>query len=467
MGQPQQDPLRGDQAAAGPEGPGDGASASGVAWLLALPKAIARRLRDSAATSPGRLTMIGVGLVVLAMIAGIVGTIVAQDKRDVVTNLTDYREPLSSAAQQIYGSLSEADASAATAFLNGGIEPDSLRSSYELNIARAGAALSKATSDQGATSEADLMVKTLATQLPVYTGLVETARTYNRQGFPAGAAYLREASALMSEEILPAARKLYQIDSAELSEQQDEANAFPWVMAIFGIGLLVALIATQRYLTRRTNRVINKGLLVATIAVGIAVLWGTGAMLTQAILVNDGREHGSNQADVLSRARIAALEGRANETMTLVSRGEGDAFQKNFDAARKRLVGADGNGGLLAEARGLAEGAEHADDVRAATENAKLWLQRHQQMRKLDQEGDYEQAQQLAVGAEEQSVATAFRKLDESLQRGISAGRQEFRAGTVYGGRALLLLAPGMTLLALVAAGGVAVGIQERLREYR
>jgi hypothetical protein len=58
----------------------------------------------------------------------------------------------------------------------------------------------------GATSK-DLL--TLSTDLPVYTGEIETARADNRIGYPVGAAYLREATTLMNSSLLPAAENLY------------------------------------------------------------------------------------------------------------------------------------------------------------------------------------------------------------------------------------------------------------------
>lgn len=436
---------------------------SGVAWLLALPRSAVERIRRSAARTPGRLSLISVGLIVLTLLTGIVGTTTAMTKRDTVTNLADFQEPLSSAAQQIYRSLSDADATAATAFLNGGVEPPNLRARYERDIAQAGAALSKATSDQGTESEADRMVKTVSTQLPVYTGLIEAARANNRQGFPAGAAYLREASGLMREKILPAASRVYAIDSEQLAEEQDDANGFPIVTTLLVLGLLAALIATQRYLTRKTNRVINKGLLVATIAVGFGLLWGAGALTVQSFLIDSGRDQGSRQVDALSLARIAALEGRTDETMTLVARDDGGEYEEHFDERRERLAGTDGNGGYLAEARELAAGSDSEQHVARATEYAKKWLQQHEKTERLDSQGDYEGAVVVAIGDGER----AFGQLDESLVKAINVGREQFREGTVNAGRSLLLLAPGITLLSIIAAAGIAIGIRDRLREYR
>src|SRR6185436_4832887 len=101
--------------------------------------------------------------------------------RTTIENLIEHREPLAAAAQQVYRSLSDADATAASAFLAGGIEPDALRQRYQRDIAQAGAALAKASSDVGGVPEAQDQVQQLNQQLPVYAALVETARANNRQ----------------------------------------------------------------------------------------------------------------------------------------------------------------------------------------------------------------------------------------------------------------------------------------------
>ncbi len=55
---------------------------------------------------------------------------------------------------------------------------------------------------------------TLSAELPVYTDEAGTARADNRLGLPLGAAYLREASALMRGTLLPAASDIYARESA-------------------------------------------------------------------------------------------------------------------------------------------------------------------------------------------------------------------------------------------------------------
>ncbi|MGW5716333.1 hypothetical protein ACWEVP_09225 [Amycolatopsis sp. NPDC003865] len=441
---------------------------SGLLGLLDLPGQAVRAIVRSAATTPGRLTVIAVALVLLALVAGTVATLSVQDRDDTISGVIDHREPLAAAAQQVYKSLSDADATAASAFLSIGTEPPELRSRYERDIAEAGAALAKAASDSSDVAAAASPVDVLNQSLPVYTGLVETARANNRLGYPVGASYLREASELMRAKILPGAQDLYRVDTERLIEEQDTSTGFPWLAAILMVALLAALVVAQVYLTRRTNRVLNIGLVVATAAVVVSLLWGSVALIVQGSLVGSGQDDGSHRVDVLVRARIAALQARADETLTLVARGDGAAYEKDFGANAAQLVGPDGQGGLLGEARGLITDGEGAKKVADASKAAQDWLAAHKQVRSQDDSGQYQEAVDTAVLEDRKTgSAPAFRRLDDSLQSAIDVGRQQFLDDTHDGDAALTLLAPGLAVLAVVAAAGVTMGIRERLREYR
>ena len=100
-------------------------------------------------------------------------------------------EPLSLDGQQIYRALSDADATAASAFLSGGLEPLAARHRYQADIAQAAAHLESATAAAGHSPAARDLAK-LSAGLPVYTGEVrdragrQPARPAARGGLPAG-----------------------------------------------------------------------------------------------------------------------------------------------------------------------------------------------------------------------------------------------------------------------------------------
>ncbi|MBM7770648.1 hypothetical protein JOD54_000852 [Actinokineospora baliensis] len=420
----------------------------------------------SATTTPGRLSVVAVALLLLTAITGIVAALTAQAKRDTLDDLVAHREPLATAAQQIFRSLSDADATAASAFLSGGVEPASLRTRYEFDISQAGTALGKASSDVGGDPLAAAQVEVLSQQLPVYAGLIETARANNRQGYPAGAAYLREASGLMRSKLLPAAEKLYEINYDRLQREQESARSVPWEPVALLVLLLVALVATQRYLTRKTNRLLNVGLVAATAAVVVALIWGVVAMLVLASHVGDAERNGAQQVDVLVQARINSLKCRADETLTLVARGDGPGYEQEWQQLAATITG-DGGTNLLRQAKDLASSDAMAGEVQLAVQNAEEWAAAHRKIRELDDGGQYEEAVKVAIGDAPDSAAAAFGKLDKNLITALNAGRDEFFTQTTKAGNALTGLVPGIAVLAIIAAAGITLGIRERLREYR
>ncbi len=444
----------------------EGSTAPGARRVRNLPGTAVRNVRKSATSTPGRLFLIGVSLVVLALLTGVVGAIAMQQKQSTIDSLIDHREPVAAASQQIYRSLSDADATAASAFLAGGTMPTDLRDRYDVDIGAAGANLAKASADVSGVPEAEKQVNELSQQLPVYTGLVETARAYNRQGYPAGAAYLREASGLMRAKLLPAAQELYEIDSARLADAQDDATAVPWFSLGVVIVLLGALVVAQLYLTRRTNRLLNVGLVVATAAVLVALIWSSVSLLLLSSQVSDGRDQGSGQTEVIVQARIAALKMRANETLTLVARGDGGEYEDEFQKLAKQVSG-NGPGNLLARARDVADTQQSRDLLAAAQKNVDDWLAAHKKIRQLDDDGSYQDAVSLAISSDKKSAATMFTSLDANMLKALRDARQQFADKTSAASKSMTGLTPGVGVLALVAAAGVTMGIRDRLQEYR
>ena len=111
----------------------------------------------------------------------------------------------------------------------------------------------------------------ISTHLPIYSGLIESARANNRQGFPVGAAYLRPASDLMRTQILPAASTLYQVEARRLGGDYASgvSSAAVVVLVVLAVVMLGLLMAVQLYLAALTHRILSVPMAVATL-VGLA-----------------------------------------------------------------------------------------------------------------------------------------------------------------------------------------------------
>ncbi|MEU6001910.1 hypothetical protein ABZ837_29350 [Streptomyces sp. NPDC047197] len=437
------------------------------------------RLRAAATTEPGKLRIIGAVLALLVVAFGAVTTWQMTDRSDAASSVLNRSQPLSDDAAAIYRSLADANTAASSGFLAGGQEPADVRKRYTDDIERASEKLANAASNAGAGSSAADSVSKLNKLLPEYTGLIERARASNRQGLPLGGAYLRYANDKMQTEMLPAAEQLYTVEKERLNADYDDAKPYPWLAIALGLLALGALFWAQRRNYRRTNRVLNHGLVAATAASTIVLLWLVAGHTFARSGLNDSYDHGVKSLNVLNDARISSLKARSNENLTLVSRGAEtvevgpadkkeikDKFDVDYQAQMKQLGSADS--GLLGKAVDIADNEAGKNPVKAAADNVSVWKDRHKTARDSDDAGDYKGALAKVVGDKsDEPTGECFDNVDKALERALGHERAEFEQAAKDGKGAMSGLPVGAAVLAVLAAAGAVLGIGRRLSEYR
>ncbi|BCY08009.1 hypothetical protein [Actinoplanes sp. L3-i22] len=408
--------------------------------------------------TPDLYRVVAAALIVLGLALGGTALATVQHRAALTRDITEVSGPLSVGAQELYRSLSDADATAATAFLTNGAEPPVLRQRYLDDLARAAAALTVATRDADDADAARLAV--LTDRLPVYTGLVETARSYNRLGVPLGGAYLREASALMRQTLLPQAAGLFTAAQARLSDAQRGASGFAWPIVVLGLLLVAGLIAAQVLVARRTHRVFNVGLVAGSLVALIVLAWSSAALGVTAGRVDVGRTQGSVLVDVLAGARRAALQARADESLTLVARGGGATFEKDYGAVVQQLTA------LLERAAHDAPAADRPV-ILAAGAHAARWNGLHAELRALDDKGDYLAAVAKATATGPADSAAVFADLDAALTTALATANHRVEGQDGLGVRALTALEVALLLLTVGLLAAVVLGFRPRIGEYR
>ncbi|WP_275464651.1 hypothetical protein [Streptomyces noursei] len=440
-------------------------------------------LRGAATTEPGRLRALGAVLALLVVVFGAATAWQVTDRSAAADDVVLRSQPLTVDAASIFRSLADADTTAAGGFLAGGTESAATRQRYEADVATASQLLVRAAAnarvpgaEDGAADRTGEQVARLNALLPRYTGLIETARTNNRQGLPLGGAYLRYANGLMRTELLPAAQALYEAETQRLAVDQARATAWPGFALVAGVVALGALGWAQRRHYRRTNRVFNRGLLVATVASVAVLLWlALGHAVARAGLV-DAYEHGTRSLQALNTARIDALRARADENLTLVARGavltadQKDFYEVDFQSKMGHLAGPGGPGsaaaGELGKALALVDDEAGRRPVLDAVAAAGQWRTRHAAARAADDRGAYDRALAQVIGGSG-STGASFDRVDTGLGRALVHEQARFRV-TADGGRAAFrLLAVGAAVLAVLAATGAVWGVGRRLSEYR
>jgi hypothetical protein len=403
-------------------------------------------LRRFARTTPGVVAVIAVAVTAGCVIAGLVCGAQLDGRIAEHNAVLDHSEPLAYATQNLYAALSAADAAAATAYLSG-IETPPQRAKYQQALADAASAL--ADTSAGATdADTRKAVAEISAQLAAYTGLVESARANNRQGFPVGSAYLREASSLMQTTLLTGAEKIYTGDLAAVDEDQRAVESLPTAGLVLLALVLVAIGVGSVMLSRRTNRQFNLGLVVAAAAVLLVGVWIVVAIRLAAGAIEQSRTEGTAMFAQLAKARILAQQARTDETLQLITRGDITAGEESFN----RHIGDLGT--LL-------------DSGPSAAADAVLkWTASHRKQVEAYLGGDYPAAVAQAIGTDPGASAAQFAVVESSLHDAIEQTRTTLRDRVSAAGARLAWSPTGTLALMVVAAAAAVVGLWPRLKEF-
>ena len=370
--------------------------------------------------------------------------------------------PMLVQAQDLYESLAAVDSTATLAFLTGAETPQ-LHQEYLTRLNAAGAQLASILGQPGANAAIHESVGKIVQQFPLYVGMVDSARADNRLGLPIGASYLREASDLMRGTILPEATNVYNEAAHRLdSAGRAGTSTVPiTVVIIVGAAVLLALLVVQVVVARRSHRLVNVGLLTASVLVGGVLIATTVLFLTEQRDLTRGQRQGADLMQVLSASRILLLRAHTDATFALIERGTGQTYLHDFDVATRRLE--DGGSGLLPEAHAAAERVGRGADVVALQNLYANYLHVAAAIRESDANGEYQAAVDALLG-EANGMA---RDIDQNLEHQIDNARTRFldsAADARWGFGVWTIL----SVLILVVAGAYTVtGLQRRIEEYR
>ncbi|WP_380279837.1 hypothetical protein [Kitasatospora purpeofusca] len=457
------------------ESPGPPAPRSGGTKAVVRRTGPVARLGEATRTAPGRLRLAGALLAVLTLAFGALTAAQLNSRAGAAERVIGSSQPLSQAAADINRSLADADATAATGFLLAGAEPRAVRERYEQDLRTASQLIAEAAARTTASSGLQEVLSTLNQKVPVYAGLVESARANNRQGFPLGGAYQRYASEQMRTELLPAAARLSAAQNEVLADDLADARATPWAGYALGLVALLALAWVQLTLFRRTSRVFNIGLLAASASVLAAVLWLTVSATGAGSALARGEREGGAPLRALNAARVDVLTARLAENLHYVSRGSSSTYSKLWSTTTGGLYSTGtpehgGTSGTLAQARALAP-ADALATVDQALRDYQQWTERHTAATALENQGDYQAALDATVTAKEadapRTADAAFSAADRELAQAAVLEEGRFRDAALGVDEDLRTAAAGVAALGLAAAAAALGGLGRRLAEYR
>ena len=409
------------------------------------------------------LSLIRAVFIVLALVFAVVGAFGINRRANAINEVrTASRQLL--ALQDIQVRIVHADAIASSSYLRSGQEDPAQRTAYLDEIGKAGDGL---VAVSAAANSADLdQLSSASRLLGSYVGLVEQARANNRQGFPVGAAYQRQANGIVSNadpdtpDIVSSLRSVEESQRAQINDSLASAHRAGIWLNVTGWLLFAALVVGSWWLWRTFRRVVNIPIAVALLALFLLLLIGG---VKQAGAVSDADDAVGTQlagADRAAQARAAAFEARSQEALTLINRGNGAANEVNWE------LGNDIVTREMSSRLGSDEGLSNA----AASAYAS-YAGAHIEIRDLDNKGDWDQAVAVSLGAQSTSSgvnsASAFDSFDQAVGQIATAEGSTASAGLNSAVDPLKSLRNIVFLAGLVIAVLAALGCGQRLKEYR
>lgn len=418
-----------------------------------------RRLIAFLRSTPGKMTSLVIVVSLSILAAGLSMSQSSAERRADLDSLISNTEPVSHTAHNLYTSLSLADTSATVGFVRSGRAVESARENYTQNVQEA--ARSAALTGSGLHSdEAMGNLVTVNQLLPVYTGLVDTAWSNNRQGNPVGAAYMSEANALMRMQILPAANELYRLSSQEVINSQNRLATPQWIPISGLLAALLFLVMAQVWLAKTTRRRLNRGFLAATVFMTIATVWVTMASIITWQAGSNAYQEAARPLEKVTSARIMAQQARTNETLALVLRQAQDSSQSTFPTAQVAVRDA-----LTSfEESVLMDEQVNRKHVVEAQNAMDEWTINHNELLNELSTGNYERAVELALGKDGEQ--TQYAVLDSELASLADDTRETLRSYMSQGVAASRFVNVAVLVLSLLAVLAVWIGIRPRLQEY-
>ncbi|MEU6218981.1 hypothetical protein ABZ845_15865 [Streptomyces sp. NPDC047022] len=458
------------------------------------------------ATLPARLRLVRAATVSLTVALALLLLLAGLAASGTWDSVADRDAPRTTSAADLDLALNDMDAQAANILLsNGDAGRGRLRTPYDKAVGYYGDARREIGHDLRALAVAaqgdaadERTVESLTDDFAEYQELI--GRALENDGHSGGKADAlgdyRKATDLLQQHLLPNARRLVQSNDDAFNTRYNQARSTlsAQLAAVLALGfiVLVALGVLQWYLARRFRRILNPGLLAATVCTLVAVLLGAQMLSACAGHLKVARHDAFDSVVALSRARATAYDANADESRYLLDPGRRDQYARSFLAKSQELYGIKDasletyDGELTStwqayrsdhhDLRFTGEFRRELDNItfpgeRAAAEQTvdayAVYERDDRTVRALLAAGKEDEADEFCMGWQPGTSNAHFGQWMTALDRVAGINRAHFTSSVREGRSAVSGLLPWAGGLLLAAAFLTVLGLRPRLAEFR
>ncbi len=395
-------------------------------------------------------------IISLLAVSALVSFLAVQSMSSSGERIINSTGPVVISTQGLVASLAEADAANTAVFLsglNGGDEDVSQRRLYESAIARAPQQIEDISAGVDDDTSHDVL-KEVAVQLTEYTGVVERARLSNAAGLD-GATEELEASLDLtggSGGMLDNVDEVAALSRDQFSDDTGAGNLLLFAALAVLVVTLFALIAAQLSLRKLTKRLLNIGLILATVLTVALTAWLTVSVITRTI---DLQTADDQVSDLRATAELqtGAFQHKTAETSAII--GENSNLLPDVGSAERvaRLI------------ESVSNNADTDREAALASEIALRWdryLTVSNEIAADVTTNSFDQARTRVSGDGNQN----FNGFNTTLEALVLTNQEQFNASVNNADARLSWLSYAALLLPLFAAVSAWLGYRPRINEY-
>ena len=434
------------------------------------------------------LQWVTLGVTLVFLIVALSGVRATRSRVNTIGNDT---VPSIIAAQHLKVSVADLDANVANELIAPVGQSATSVKGYDTDRKEITASLIKAAGNITYGESERIPLTDLTNALAGYEQKATRARLLHTRGDePRAIAAYREARTQLQGEVYPAADALTKANQDALTREDrtlsTEGGVATGFVALIGVGLLLVLVAGQIYLARRTNRVLNPGLLAATVVAAFTVVALLRAFAVAGEQVRVARDDAFISLSALWKARAVAYDANGDESVWLYDPTRRAALEKGFESKAALLLKQSDARPALAEMSALAttgsippgatgflpteiNNITFAGEKEAALDANRAWgayLVSDAKLRDLENTGSHTEAVRFCVGMAPGQSNYAFDQFDKALDKVITINHSAFRAAVGRGFAAVNGYEVGLPLAALAIIGCTFAGLRPRIREY-
>jgi len=443
-------------------------------------------------TTPFRLQVTVANLWLLSVLLALIVFAGAVQLRSAVKAVGQDSAPSILAALKIRAGLANMDANAANELV--GLPGQNIQAALDYEQERKNVTVNLIAATENITyGDAERKpIANLTNGLAVYENWVTQARSLHERGDAAYLAAYRHAARLMQSTLLPNADALEKANDDAMTSAYSHQATVTVTLSLLGLAIFVALIpvliTTQIFLFRRTNRILNAGMLAATGFALLLLLWTGRNFVVATRSLHLAKEDAFDSIHALWQARSIGYDANGDESRWLLDRPLASGYEKEFseksnqiavlpqgqsyksladqiEASSSNTVPAGFQGALAKELGNITFEGEKAAALSAVRHYGE-YMALDQQIRQLANAGEHGKAVALCIGNDPGQSNWAFDQFDGALGETIQINQKAFDEGIKQGFAAVAgfdLLGPALALL--IALAGT-FGLRPRILEY-